>query len=206
MNYDEIKALALSYADREDQDVIDRMPLFFSMTEAQINKSIDVDKAYHRARMAMVEGQEYYALPTDFNGLRDIEISSPEPPNSRSTPQYLSPEQFNNSMSDGSTASYYTILADQIQISPSTAGCYIEIVYSQALAPLTPDNAENWLSISDPDVYVFGILVEISAYTKDGQAAGAWKDRFNSSVDIMNHKDKIDRWSGTTLQIRVEDF
>ena len=174
------------------------------MAEAQINKGVDVDKSVNRARMVIVDGQEYYGLPSDFNGMRDIEISSPTSPDTRITPRYASPEQYNGLKSESSELSYYTILANQIQISPTTEGCFIEIVYSQRLMPLTLENAENWLSISDPDVYVFGLLVEINSYTKDAITAGMWKDRFNESMAKMNYRDKVDRWSGTPLQIHIE--
>ena len=160
MDYNSIKSLALSYADREDIDVINRMDDFLRVTESRINRYLDVGEMFNRAVMVTQDDQEYYGLPSDFSTLRDIEIHSGADTNSRITPAYYSPEQFNTakSMTSGS-GPMYTIIANQIQISPVCTGDYIEIVYAQKIPELNEKNAINWISESAPDLYVFGLFL-----------------------------------------------
>jgi len=203
MNYTEIKALALSYADREDAEVSDRLDDFISIVESRINRVLGVRKMVTRSQTTTIKDQEYYGLPADFSGIRDIEMFDILAPKSRSTLKYLSPEQM-NSIADLSTDFvYYTIIADQFQISPTQDGKILEIVYYQNLPPLTDVSPENWLTFYAPDAYVFGILTEINAFVKDKETANLWDTRFKETIDNLSNKDDTERWSGTAMQTRI---
>ena len=203
MNYTEIKDTALAYSNRADVEVIENLDNFLRMAEAKINREIHVQKQSKRAIVQMIDGQEYYGLPSDFGGLRDIESKGAGTPNDRSTYQYRNPEQFNNAVRADAQTCIYTIIADQLQIWPTADGDVLEIVYYASLPPLGPLNAENWLSKKYPDVYVFGMLVEISAFTKDAEAAAAWNGRFDAALASVQDHDHHDRWSGTALQVNL---
>ena len=107
-----------------------------------------------------------------------------------------------NSESNHSTM-YYTVIADQIQISPIPLDKVLEIIYYQKLPNLSADEPLNWLSEIAPDVYVFGLLVEISSFVKDATAKDLWDSRFTSAMAEMSQDDSIARWSGTALTVRI---
>jgi len=202
MNYSEIIELALGYADRSDAEVTDRMDDFLKLVEARVNRKLEVRKMSTRSQINTVEGQAYYGLPTDFNGLRDIEIAGDK----TLTLRYLTPEQMNmqtQTSTDAYTQIYYTIVADQLQIHPTQSDNVLEIVYYQMLPALTDVDIENWLSFVAPDAYVFGLLVEINSFVKDATTAQLWDGRFEQVMDELETDDKDDRWSGTPLQVRV---
>jgi len=203
MNYTEIKNLALSYSDREDDDVIDRIDDFMRVVESRINSSTKVQKMAIRTSINTMADQEYYGLPSDFSGLRDIEIQNPDSTTSRQTLKYVSPEQMNNHAGSQSTEIFYTIIADQIQIFPAQDAQILEIVYYQQLPPLNSTNAENWVSVSFPDAYVFGLLVEVNAFVKDPEATMMWDARFKEALNVITSDDADTRWSGSALQIRT---
>ena len=203
MNYQTIVDLALSYADREDAEVVARMDGFLRVVESRINKRINVWKMTSRAVIDMVTSQEYYGLPCDFSGMRDIEVYPVDSVTDRVTPCYLNPEQMNNAILNGSDALSYTIIADQIHITPQDTGKVLEIVYYASLPELSAAMVTNWLSSGNPDIYIFGLLVEINSFVKDADAAQLWDQRFMGELESLKIEDAELRWSGTPLVIRT---
>jgi hypothetical protein len=206
MNYDDIKTLALEYSDREDDEVADNFQNFIQVVEARVNRSLRVGNMTFRATIDLsdpdIQNAEYFGLPFNFGGLRDIEIVNGD---SRKTMQYLSPEQMNQRITAKGHAStyFYTLIAQQIHIYPTFDVGTMELVYYQKLIPLSEQIASNWLSETNPDAYIFGVLVEISAFVKDKESADIWNARFKETIADIISEDSVDRWSGTTLMTRV---
>ena len=149
---------------------------------------------------AIIVGQTKYGLPADFGGVRDIEIYTP-PDGTKTTLRYYSPEQMNNNVL-GMPA--YTIIADQLEISPIVEGQALRIVYYRRIPPLSEVESENWISIDNPDLYTFGLLVEITAFKKDVDGLTIYNERFKEAIASIKEYDVRTRWSGTAPQIRVE--
>jgi len=206
MRYHEIVNAAINYSDRRDDDgeILDNITTMLRFVESRVNKLINVQQQTRRAVMVTEEGDEYYGLPFDFAGLRDIEIRTTLDSTDRSTPEYLNPEQMNNHVASGSTKYAYTIIDGQIQLNPPTDNCVLEIVYYAKLLPLDAVSIqENWLSITAPDIYVFGLLVEISGFTRDAESGQIWDGRFLQEIQNMADHDQDSRWSGTSLFVKT---
>lgn len=205
MNYSEIRDLALAYADRSDTEVTSRIDSFLKIVEARVNRALKTRDMSSRTTISTVLDQEYYSLPADFAGLRDIEFRDTVNSDIRITMHYLTPEQMNIVYSNSLQGYYYTLVANKLQISPTQpSGKIIEIVYYQKLVPLTSLATTNWLSASHPDVYTFGLLVEISSFVKDAEAKALWDVRFVDAVAAIQTDDDRIRWSGTPLTIRCQ--
>lgn len=201
MTYDEIKALGILYSDRQDDDTAAAIDGFLRIVEARVNKKLKTMKMTNRATVSTTDGQRYYGLPVGFSGFRDIQISVN---GSVKTAHYINPEMMNGYQNITTGLIYYTIIDDQLQITPPQAtDDKIEIVYYVTVPPLTSSASTNWLSDTNPDCYTFGLMVEISSYAKDGDAKALWEDRFIESIGDIELDDFQTRWSGTPLQIRV---
>jgi hypothetical protein len=202
MNYSEIVDIALEYADRADAEVASRVDLFLRIVEARANRPLNTQKMVSRVTIESVDDQEFYGLPVDFDGMRDISVSGTEI--GTITPHYHSPEQ----MSARSNGTYrdiaYAIVDDQLQIQPAQSGVVIELTYYQNLPQLSPSIPNNWLSDLYPDCYVFGLCVEINAFVKDAETANIWDARFKESIAEIKSNDRDSRWSGPAMQMRVE--
>ena len=207
MNYDEIKDLAISYSDRSDAEVTDRIDNFIKLSEVRMNRKLMTMDMTTRAFVLGVSDQRYYTLPSDFNGLRDIEVKATVNNIDVLTYSYCNPEQMNDAPNaNGFDGAYYSLIANQIMIYPTIADDMIlEIVYYQKVPNLNAVDTENWMSLDCPDAYVFAILVEISSFTKDYEAVKLWIERFNESMKDIENRDQINRWSGTPMQIRYEE-
>lgn len=207
MNYTEITTLALAYADREDDEVTNNIDNFILLVESRINRKLKTLDMSARSVIDLTTfpDQEYYVLPDDFGGLRDIEINTVT---RRKTLVYLNPEQMNNLISSSAdslniTKIYYTVIARQIQIWPKQSAGNLEIVYYQRVPNLTSADPNNWIGDEFPDAYIHGIVQEISAFAKDSEAFKIWKLRFNESLDEIQLEDRENRWSGTPLEVKI---
>lgn len=203
MNYTEIIDMALGYADRTDTEVTSRMDSFLRIVESRTNRPLNTQKMVSRVSIESVTDQEYYGLPADFDGLRDIEVS-PVGGGKITTPKYHSPEQLNNREGVKFNDIAYAIIDDQLRIHPAQTEQFIQLVYYQNLPELSPGTPNNWLSDLYPDCYVFGLCVEINAFVKDAETANMWDARFKESVASIQSNDRDTRWSGTALQMRIE--
>ena len=209
MNYLAVKEIALSYSDREsDAELPAKIDSFLRIVEARVDRVLKVQRMTVRTLLTTVAGQEYYGLPSDFAGLRDIEVRSADTVDGeardRQTLSYLSPEQMNavSSIDGGTVGIYYTIIANQLQISPPKDAKIMELVYYRKLPNLTENDNTNWLSEDNPDTYVFGLMVEISAFVKNEQSTALWDARFKESLAEIDLDDSKSRWSGVALQMR----
>ncbi len=207
MNYTEIVDMALSYSDREDDEVTTRMDNFIEIAESRINKKLKVASMSARATIDLALAdvdQEIFALPVDFGGLRSIKLTG-EP---ERTFTYVNPEQLSNRKSSDSSFGanqriYYNLVAKELHIFPPANEGDMTITYYQKVPPLTSGEPNNWISDDSPECYIFAILVEITSFAKDADAMAIWAGRFSESIDDLEIDDSRTRWSGTPLQIHL---
>jgi len=202
MKYQEVLDMAIAYSDRSDIEVVENMDNFLRIVESRINTRISVDKQFARATIPTFIDQQYYGLPSDFITLRDIQIQTVGDTN-YCTPKYVSPEQMNKEIAAGNTELIYTLLAQQIQIYPTIDAQQIEIVYARNIPELNDVDVNNWISNQFPNVYIFGILVEIASFVKDVDAGTIWEQRFQAELSTLTQQDDMGTWSGPSLRITL---
>lgn len=209
MNYTEIIDMALSYSDREDDEVTSRMDQFLLITESRINKKFKVANQAARATIDLslaTPGQEVFAMPDDFGGLRSIVIGVVD--GEQRTLTYVNPEQLANRKTAGALSVshrrvYYNLVAKELHLYPPQEVGIMEITYYQKVPALTSGEANNWISDDNPECYIFGLLVEITSFAKDAVAMAIWQGRFDESISDIEYDDSISRWSGTPLVVHV---
>ena len=208
MNYKDIVTAAQAYTDRYDEELVAAIPAFTKVVEGKINNALRTGDQSVRAQIWLLRNQEYYGLPSDWGGARDVEILKDGTKTGGRTLTYLAPEEMNKlSRSPGRPYprhNYYTIIANQIQVAPPTDNEVLEIVYHQRLPALVNDEDTNWLTIKNPDAYIFGLCTEISAFAKDAVSYETYKLRFAEAMADITMEDQITRWSGPALRVQVE--
>ncbi len=201
MQYAEIIALALGYADRQDSEVTSRVDLFIKVTESRINRVLMTLDMSSRANTVMDSTTEFYTLPPNYSVMRAIKVIDNTNTASRVTLLQVNPEQMATLVNNGETQfPCYTVISGAIQVQPFYDNTHsLEIDYFQTLPPLSSSITTNWLSDSNPDVYVFGLLVEINSFVKDGEASQLWDGRFQQAMSEITLNDAKSTWSGTSL-------
>ena len=203
MIYSEIKDVALAYSMRKDQETVEMMDSFLLMVESKMNRALDTKEMAYRTVLITSEDKGYYGLPDGFMAMRDIQVETEISGGEKNTPIYVSPEVMNNAISINSDVLIYTIIANQIQLHPVQDNQLLEIVYRKRIPALTSKEQSNWVSIQTPDAYIFGLLVEISSFAKDAEAAQLWNSRFDEVLNTLQREDDVNRWSGPALRIQL---
>lgn len=215
MDQSKVISASKAYTDRYDEELDDAIPAFLRIVESKINTAMKTGEQSVRAQIRLTANQEYYSLPADFGGFRDVELvrkgsGSIDHHNALSpigghTLVYLSPEEMNKiSRGQHQNNMYYTVTANQIQIAPPQTDDILEVVYYQLVPPLLNPTDTNWLSEKHPDAYVFGLCAEISAFAKDEIGFQGYDARFKESLASITMDDQITRWSGPSLRTQVD--
>ena len=201
MNYAQIVDLTLGYADRQDSEVTTRMDSFLRVVEARINRVLMTLDMSCRAKVVMDSATEFYPWPTDYSVMRAIKVIDNTNSASRVTLLQVNPEQMANLVNNGETQfPCYTVISGNIQVQPFYDNTHsLEIDYFKTIPPLSSSATTNWLSDSNPDAYVFGLLVEINSFVKDGEASALWDGRFQQAMSEITLNDAKSTWSGTSL-------
>jgi len=209
MNYKQVKDAAQSYVDRYDQELVGALPGFTKVVESKINTALKTGEQAVRAQIWLERDKEYYGLPSDWGGFRDVELvergsqsineGTGYHPVGGMTLIYVNPEQMNGT-NRRERQRYYTVIANQIQVSPPTDNQVLEVVYYQTVPPLSNDTDTNWLTEKHPDAYIFGLCAEICAFAKDAIGFELYKMRFMESIMGIAQDDQVTRWSGPSLR------
>ena len=209
MNYARLITVSKAYADREDIEVDGNMDNFIIFVEARMNRTLKTRKQSVRAFINTVSDQEYYPLPIDYAGMRDIQLDSTAPLADHKVAifNYLQPEAMNKQrIRPYSGRQYYTIIADQLQIYPAQeANQALEIVYYQKVPNLNSVDNTNWMSEDNPDMYLAGMIAEIELFVKHFDVGKLWYDRMTSQIGELESADVKERWGGSALFTRVDN-
>jgi hypothetical protein len=209
MNYKQVKDAAQSYVDRYDQELVGALAGFTKVVESKINTALKTGEQAVRAQIWLERDIEYYGLPSDWGGFRDVELvergsnsinqGTGLHPMGGMTLIYVNPEQMNGT-NRRERQRYYTVIANQIQVAPPTDNQVLEVVYYQTVPPLSNDTDTNWLTEKHPDAYIFGLCAEICAFAKDAVGFELYKVRFMESLMGIAQDDQVTRWSGPSLR------
>lgn len=211
MNYQQLKDVGKAYADRvKDPEIEANIDLMLRFGEARMSRKLKKLKASVRATVPTVTDFDYYSLPPDYGGIRDIQVNFPDGNGKTRTLHYLNPEQMNQQQMDTSPSNsnalaYYTIIADQFQIHPTVeTGNFIEIVYYQRIPELKENQPVNWVSDEHPDMYLAALMYEIEIFVKNYEAADGWNTRLDKAMAEIDVADEVERWGGTPMTIKLD--
>jgi hypothetical protein len=205
MLYTDIKTTAIAYSDRTtDPEITANMDLFLRLVEAPINRVLATQDMSFKVQTATIANQEFYSLPADFLSMRAVRLWDTVNITTRRTLELLSPQLADTQSQWPGGGFYYNVSGNNIQLLPiPTTVQVLEMEYYARVIPLDSVNSSNWISILHPDVYIFGLLVEINSFAKDPQAASLWADRFRTALAEIKVQDKTSLFSGTPMTTRV---
>jgi hypothetical protein len=203
MNFTSIKASVLGYADRYDAEVDAKFSSFVPLVEGRINSVLSTRLSLVDLVIPIVTTDTTFPFPADLLFLKQVKLVNAT---GEAIFQYISEYYFDKVLANGISKPYYTVTNAAFKVpwaflNDGTEALHIR--YEQQVPPLEAAN-ENWLSISCPQVYVFGLLVELYAFVKDAEAATLWDVRFKEELDNIENTDYRTQWSGTTpLQTKL---
>jgi hypothetical protein len=195
----ELKTAAANWLDRSD--LTDRIPEFISLAEARFNRVLRIrDMETVSTAISTTAGTREYSLPTGFVQMKEFHLST-DP----ITPlAYITPEMMSR-MQAGSTKAkpqVFTIIADNVRLGPNPDAVYTtSMLYYKAFTALSDSATTNDMLTNNPDVYLYGTLLEAEPFIMNDERVPLWLAAFEKAVSDIQNQDNKDRHSGSQLRV-----
>jgi hypothetical protein len=195
--YDGLKTAIAAWTNRTDLTDT-RLSEFVALAEVRIARRLRVRGVEERSVTALVSGQEYYSLPSDFLEARNVQINS----NPLKSLKYLTPQQMDFRYPYDSTGAprNYTIIGEEMQLKPIPSSTNnLEIAYFKKLDALGDSNTTNWLTVNAPDMLLYASLIEAETYLVNPEKAATYAAMLDVSIEEWNFQEQKGRYSGHPL-------
>lgn len=199
-SYSELQTAAANWLNRGDLTL--RIPEFIVLAEAKFNRIVRAPDMITKNDAFTVDSQ-YETLPSGFLEARRFTLlTSPV-----RALEYITPEEMSEKRelyTSSSKPFYYSVVGGNFEFLPTPDSAYTaSLIYYAALT--TVSSSWNWLATNHPDIYLFGTLLEASAYLHDDTRVPLWSARLQSALDqlrVMNDRKQV----GNTPRARVKAF
>lgn len=181
--YSELQTSIAGFLNRDDLTA--QIPDFITLAEAKLKRELRTRQMEKRSTTD-VSG-EYAALPSDFLEIRSAYLNTDPMQQLR----LMSPNEIRSRWLGSTTGKpeVFAIVGSEIMLAPSPDGTYeIELDY-YAFTQLSGDNPTNWLLTSNPDVYLYGSLVEATMYIKNDKRLQAWVALYKYAIESLQDSD-----------------
>ena len=196
--YSELQTAVANWLDRDD--LTDRIPEFIALAEARMNRVLRLRLMEGKYTASTVNGQRNYALPTGYIQMRNFQVNT-----TPITPvQYVSPEIYDRlyGSTQTGTPKFYTIVANEIQLGPIPGSVMtLEMLFYKKIAALSGSNPTEAMLTDNPDIYLYGALLEAEPFIMNDERVPLWMQGFQQAVDALQEQDNKDRHSGSALRV-----
>ncbi len=197
-NYSELKLAVANWLDRDD--LTTRIPEFIALAEARMNRDLRIRLMEGKYTASTVASQKNYNLPAGYRQMRNFQVNK--------TPvvslQYISPEIFDRLWggSTEATPKFYTIIANEVQLGPIPDSIMtIEMLFYKKVDALSDSNTTEDMLTDNPDIYLYGALMEAEPFIMNPEGAMVWKGKYDEAVFNLQEQDNKDRHSGSALRV-----
>jgi len=196
-----LKASIADFLNRDDLTSV--IPDFVALAEAQINRDVRHWKMEARSSGQQSNLDEYMQIPADWvetirlhltgSGTTVVNLVSRDA---------MADKRAANENATG-TPSMYTHANGQFQLFPTPSqDTDFELLYYQKIPSLI-SNADNWLLLEAPDVYLYGSLLHSAPYLAEDQRVAIWAQLYSAAVARLNESSEDARFSGSGLTLKV---
>jgi len=210
--YATLQTAVANWLDRSD--LTDRIPEFIALAEARMNRvlrlaiMLNVDETTLGGATALVAGTRDYALPSGYLQMVDFHLrTSPI-----TTLSYLTPENMNRMWAGSQTGRTlaYTIFSDnasgtpikKVRLGPSPDSGYdYSMMFYKKIDALSDSNTTEQMLTNNPDVYLYGALLEAEPFLMNDQRVGLWLAAFEKAIADLQEQDNKDRHSGSAMRV-----
>jgi hypothetical protein len=196
--YAELQTAVANWLDRGD--LTDRIVEFIDLAEARMNRNLRLRLMETTATGTLTGGTRDYDLPTDFIQAREFHLTTtPLTPLSYITPELMT-RIWGGSTSG--TPEVFTVRADKFRLGPAPAsGDGYSMLYYKKIPALTPAATTNDMLTNNPDVYLYGCLLEAEPFLMNDERVPLWATAYQQAVTDLQVQDNKDRHSGSELRV-----
>ena len=196
--YSELTTAVANWLDRDDLTL--RIPEFVALAEAKFNRTLRLRSMEAKYTADTIASQRNLALPTGYIQMRNFQINT-----SPITPlQYVTPDIYDRLWGGSSSGNpqFYTIIAGEVQLGPIPASVLtMEMLFYKKIAALSVSNTTETMLTDNPDIYLYGSLLEAEPFIMNDERVGLWSQGFQQAVSDLQEQDNKDRHSGSALRV-----
>ena len=210
--YATLQTAVANWLDRSD--LTDRIPEFIALAEARMNRNLrlslmlNVDQTTLGGATALVAGTRDYDLPSGYLQMLDFHLrTSPI-----TTLSYITTENMNRMWagSQQGRPKTYTIFSDnasgtptkKVRLGPAPDTAYdYQIMFYKKIDALSTVNTTEAMLTDNPDVYLYGSLLEAEPFLMNDARVQLWAAAFKEAVDSLQEQDNKDRHSGSAMRV-----
>jgi len=196
--YSELKDSVANWADRADLNQF--IPDFIRLAEARLNRNLRLRKMEAKYYANTIGGQANYILLAGYIQMREFRLNTTP---TRSL-QYITPEIYESWNFVGSgMPKFYTVIANELRLGRVPDGEYeMEMLFWKQIPALTDAAPTNWMLRENPDIYLYGALMELEPFIQNDARMQLWATGYDRAVSDLQLQDEKDRHSGSTLMVR----
>ena len=187
-NYTELKAAVAAWGKRSDLAAL--TPDFITLAEKRLNRNLLTRAQEFEVELTATPGTRHIDLPDGMINPVGLWLKAYLP---RTKLTQLLPVDLPVKTNVSGYPEYWAIDAQAIALDKLAGDAYtFDFRYSGNLL-LNDANPTNYVLTNDPDLYLFGALVELHKYAMNEQEADSWEARFQFSLDQANSNENDTR-------------
>ena len=197
--YAELKTAVANWLNRDDLTA--NIPDFITLCEARLNRVLRTRAMEGLYTASTIAGQRDYNLPASYLQMRALRLNT----SPLTVLEYVSPEIMDRvwAGSSGGKPVAYTIKANELFLGPSPGAVYtMEMDYYRKFDSLSAIITTNAMLTDNPDVYLYGSLLEAEPFIKNDSRIQVWGTSFYKAITDIQDQDSKDRHSGSEMRIR----
>jgi len=200
--YTELKASIADFLNRDDLTTV--IADFITLAESQINRDVRHWKMEARSSGQQSAADEYMQIPADWVETIRLHLTGTGTTVVNLISRDAMADKRARAENTSGTPVYYTHADGQFQLYPTpSAETDFELLYIQKLDVLSGSNADNWLLLEAPDVYLYGALLHSAPYLAEDERVAIWAQMYSASVTRLNEASESARFSGSGLRLKV---
>ena len=203
MTYAELKTAIANYLNRSD--LTSDLDTFIDNVEAELNRRLRTKDMIKRAT-ATADAQ-YISVPTDWLEAINVQIDSNEfSPLFQQSIESMDVYRKSNNNSTGQPV-YYAMVDDTIELAPTPDSQYtLQLTYYAKISSLSDSNTSNFVSVSHPDVYLYGALKHASIYLMEDERIPMFTQQFEKALEEMRLEQEKAAFGKGSLMMRRRTY
>jgi hypothetical protein len=204
-NYGDLKTSVANWLGR--QELTSYIPDYVAICHAWLMRELRNHPRMIKRDTAFSVDAEYESAPSDFMELVAIYRQDGD-----KIPLTYLPHDTQGYYFQGVSGEpkYVTIVGnttagtEQFRFGPPPNGTYtMTLEYYARVTFFANDSATNWILTDHPDLYLYGSLLQATAFIKDDARIQLWQSAFTAALDSLKKQGARARWGANSLSARA---
>ena len=207
--YDDLVGAVADWLNRADLTAV--IPVFVQLAEAAFNtdERFRVPQSIVRAQAPIAS--QFTTLPADYLEMVNLRLLVQSPMVcGDQTIEYTTPADMDTLRTKYAAPGqprYYTITGNEIEVLPAPDQSYVsEMLYYGMVPALSTSNETNWLIAQNPDLYLYGALIQSAPYLKDDERVQTWAQIYGARAEQLAVSTQRARYGAAPLKMRTRSF